>query len=514
MATIPLSIAKYLRSIWMAERIMTYLHIDKHGDLVDWGGYPQHYGLTNLIAKRPAIEQVDFLDGMLNIPHSQVLQFVRVGGGRCAHVHIVPLDKGTYVLMFDATGEHDQQQKMQQQVNELSILTYRQNQLLQELETTRQQLTEEKRQLEQASELKGRFIATLSHELRTPLTSIVGYTKLLDEAKEADAREANYLARVKNNANHLLSLIDNILDQATLEAGKVVLQQSNCDVKQFVTNLKSLFFPSTQEKSLAFEINIQGNLPARVMIDELRFLQVLINLISNAIKFTEKGFVRLTIGWETGHIAFSVADSGPGISKEAQQKILTPFHREHTALAIPGTGLGLAISHHLVKLMGGELTVDSSLGEGSVFNGFIPASIAQQYPASSGEEASETTCAKILIADDSWDIRTLMEIYLEDGGYTVFEASDGSEAVDLALQIQPDLILMDMQMPVVNGYEAVQQLRAQNFTKPIIALSASTLVQDQNYALEVGCDYYMIKPLSPDDLLDKVEKILLNRYPA
>ncbi|RKZ49934.1 MAG: hypothetical protein DRR16_11085 [Candidatus Parabeggiatoa sp. nov. 3] len=514
MATIPLSIAKYLRSIWMAERIMTYLHIDKHGDLVDWGGYPQHYGLTHLIAKRPAIEQVDFLDGMLNIPHSQVLQFVRVGGGRCAHVHIVPLSKGTYVLMFDATAEHDQQQKMQQQVNELSILTYRQNQLLQELETTRQQLAFEKSQLEQASELKSHFIATLSHELRTPLTSIVGYTKLLDDAKEADAREANYLARVQNNANHLLSLIDNVLDQATLEAGKVVLQPSNCEIKLLVANLKSLFFPSTQEKGLVFEINIQGNLPARVMIDELRFMQVLINLISNAIKFTEKGFVRVTIGWETGHLAFSVADSGPGISKDAVQKIFTPFHRENTAL--PGAGLGLAISHHLVTLMGGELTVDSELGKGSVFNGFIQASITQQYLASSGEVASETTqvCAKILVADDSWDIRTLMEIYLEEGGYTVFEASDGSEAVDLALEIQPDLILMDMQMPVINGYEAVQQLRAQNFTQPIIALSGSTLMQDQSYALEVGCDYYMIKPVSPDELLDKVEQILLNRHPA
>jgi signal transduction histidine kinase len=513
MATIPLSIAKYLRSIWMAERIMTYLHIDKHGDLVDWGGYPEHYGLTQLIAKQPAIEQIDFLDGMLNIPHSQVLQFMRVGAGRCAHVHIVPLEKGTYVLMFDATTEHDQQQKMQQQVNELSILTYRQNQLVQELEMTRQKLAEEKRQLEQASELKSRFIATLSHELRTPLTSIVGYTKLLDDAQEADVREANYLDRVKNNANHLLSLIDNVLDQATLEAGTVALRPSNCEIKQLVANLKSLFFPTTQEKDLVFEINIQNNFPARVMIDELRFLQVLINLISNAIKFTEKGFVRITLSWEIGQLAFSVADSGPGISKEAQQKIFTPFHRENTAIAVPGAGLGLAISHHLVKLMGGELTVDSLLGQGSKFNGFIQASIAQQNLVSNHETDSEMSSisAKILIADDSWDIRTLMEIYLEDGGYTVFEASDGSEAVDLALEIKPDLILMDMQMPVMNGYEAVQQLRNQNFIRPIIALSGSALTQDQSYALEVGCNDYMIKPVSPDELLEKIEKILFNQ---
>ncbi|MDM8562076.1 response regulator [Candidatus Marithioploca araucensis] len=503
MATFPVSIAKYIRSMWMAEMIITYLHIDKQGHLVDWGGYPQHYGLTDLTAGKSAIEQVYFLDGLLNISHTEILEFVGVGGGRCAHVHILPLKNGTWVLMFDATKEHNRQQQMQQQVNELSILTYRQSQLLQDLELARRQLEEEKQELEQASEIKGQFIATLSHELRTPLTSIVGYTKLLNEAEQADACQADYLNNVKSNANHLLSLIDNVLDQAKLDAGQVVLNPNDCDIRQVLADLRTLFFPTAQEKGLLFETNIKETTPALVIIDELAFRQVLINLITNAIKFTEKGFVRLTIGWDSGRLEFSVADSGPGISHEALQDIFTAFHRESTAQNLPGAGLGLAISHHIIDLMNGELTVESIVGEGSVFKGFVQVPIAHtlSIPEKGEEQEIFHTGATILVADDSVDIRNLMEIYLEEGGYIVISANNGAEAVSLAEQFKPDLILMDMQMPVKNGYEAVKQLRSENFKIPIIALSGSSLAQDKNYALEVGCDHYLLKPTPFEDLL-------------
>jgi signal transduction histidine kinase/CheY-like chemotaxis protein len=513
MATIPVSIAKYIRSMWMAEMIITYLHIDKHGNLVDWGGYPQHYGLTDLTAGKSATEQINFLEGLLNISHTEILEFVGVGNGRCAHVHLLPLENGTWVLMFDATKEHNRQQKMQQQVNELSILTYRQSQLLQDLESARRQLEEEKQELEQASEIKGQFIATLSHELRTPLTSIVGYTKLLNEAEQADARQADYLNNVKSNANHLLSLIDNVLDQAKLDAGQVILNPNDCDIRQVLADLKTLFFPTAQEKGLLFETDIKEKIPAQVIIDELAFRQVLINLVTNAIKFTEKGFVRLTIDWDSGHLEFSVADSGPGISHEALQDIFTAFHRESIAQNLPGAGLGLAISHHIINLMKGELTVESIVGEGSVFKGFVQVPIAHilNIPEKGGENKEMAqTSATILVADDSVDIRNLMEIYLEDGGYIVISANNGAEAISLAKQFKPDLILMDMQMPVKNGYEAVKQLRSENFKIPIIALSGSSLAQDKNYALEVGCDHYLVKPTPFEELL-KIVGLLINQ---
>jgi signal transduction histidine kinase/CheY-like chemotaxis protein len=504
--TIPLRIAEYIRSIWMSEMIISYLSIDEQGNLVDWGGYPRHYGLTNLVVGQPVMEQVVFLEGMLPVFRTQVLQFVSLEGGRSAHVHIVPFEEGTWVLLFDATVQHDQQQKMQQQVNDLSLLTYRQSQLVQELESARRRLAEEKQQLEQASELKSRFIATLSHELRTPLTSIVGYTKLLDDAQQADAREAKYLSSVKNNANHLLALIDNILDQTKLEMGQVVLQPVSCEIRQLMSGIKALFFPTAQEKGLAFETSLQATLPARVMLDELHFRQVLINLITNAFKFTKQGFVQVAVAWQAERLEFAVADSGPGISTEAQSKIFTAFHRERTALALPGVGLGLAISHHLVELMGGELKVDSSPGQGAVFSGFIQAPLAQAIPLN--REVSPHTAAKILIADDNIVINDLMEIYLQEGGYTVVRAVNGEEAINLALETQPDLILMDLQMPVIDGYTATQKLRAQHFSQPIIALSASTVASDRSAALQAGCNDYLTKPVYIETLLTAIATAL------
>jgi signal transduction histidine kinase len=508
MASIPLSIAKYVRSMWIAEMIMTYLQIDKKGHLIKWGGHPQHYGLTDLTTGKLAVEQLHFLEGLIDIPYTQVLQFVQLGRGRSADVHIIPFDKGTYVLIVDVTAEHDRQQKMQQQVNELSILTYRQSQLLQELEMARQQLAEEKHQLEKVSQLKSDFISSLSHELRTPLTSIVGYTKLLDEVQQADAREADYLSSVKNNANHLLSLIDNVLEQTKIETGQIILQPSGCDIKQLLADLKSLFFPMAQEKGLLFDIGVQGYLPRRVMIDELRFRQILINLITNALKFTEKGFVKVELGWQVGHLTFSIVDSGPGISEKAQRKIFTAFHREQNAQEQSGAGLGLAISHHLVTLMNGQLTVEYSSQFGAIFKGTVPAPLTHTTKNRETLISITQTGTKILIAEDSVDLRTLMETYLEQSGYTIISANNGEEVLELALQTQPDLILMDMQMPVMNGYEAAQQLREQNFTNPIIALSGSIIIQDRNYALKLGCDDYIVKPISPDELLNRIKKML------
>ena len=502
MASIPLSVAKYIRSMWMAEMIITYLHIDDKEYLVQWGGYPQHYGLTDLVVGKSAVEQVSFLEGLLNCPYTQVLHFVQVGRGRSAHVHVVPLDKGTYVLMFDATAEHDRQQKTQQQLNELSLLTYRQSQLLQELEIARQNLTEEKRQLEQASDIKSRFIANFSNELRTPLTSIVGYTKLLEDAEEANAQETTYLTNVKNNASQLLALIDNVLEQARLEVGQVVLQPNSCDIKQLLEDLKTLFYPTVQEKNLLFKTEIQGYLPGRVIIDELRFRQILINLITNTFKFTDNGLVQVTLSWQAGHLQFSITDQASTI--ELQTQMLSLCQPEVITTSKASTGLGLAITHHIIMLMGGELIVESSAN----FKGFVQAPLAH---ATANDEASlqiMLTNAKILIADDSVDFRTLMETSLKEGGYTVITANNGEEAVELAKQTQPNLILMDMQMPVLNGYEAIQQLRAQNFTGPILALSSSITIQDQKYALKLGCNHYLVKPVSADDLLNQIKQML------
>lgn len=499
--SVPLSIVKYIRSLWMAEMITTYLHVDTDGRLQAWGGYPRHYGFNDLREGSFISEQIPLLEGMLPVPHTQVLEFVGMENGRCAHVHLIPFYDGTWVLLFDATAEHDRQQKIQQQYNELSILTYRQNQMLQELEQTRQALQEEKRHLEEAGKLKTEFIASLSHELRTPLTSIIGYTKLLDEAKKADEQQVNYLGTVKENANHLLALIDNVLDEAKLETGKIELNPVNCDPQALFAGIHRLFVPQAREKNLQLAVEIDAAMPQEIRVDELRLRQIVINLLTNALKFTKEGFVKLSAHWQDERLFFSVQDSGPGISPDAQKKIFSAYHREKSTQELPGAGLGLAISHRLLEMMGGSMQVHSELGQGAEFSASIRAPHGKQSRVTANAPHSAPA---ILLAEDTTSIRLLMNLYLEEGGYQIHQATNGQEAINLALEKQPSLILMDMQMPIVDGYAAVQKLREQGFAQPIIALSASDFPEDKRDALEAGCDVYLVKPVGMQQLLDTI----------
>ncbi len=508
MVRIPFSIIKYVRFLWMSEKVITYLHIDAQGNLVDWGGHPNYYGLFNLVKGKSATEQISFLEGLLPVVHTEVIQFLRVGTGNSAHVHIVPYQNHTWVLLFDATAEHDRQQKVQQQANELSILNYRQSRLIQQMEDTWQALTREKQQLEQISQAQSHFFATLSHELRAPLSSIINSTELLD--KPVEQYETNYLTTIRNNADYLLSLIDNILEQTKLEVGQVVLRPSRCDVKQTLKELTDLFLPLAQEKGLTFTIASQPTIPSFVRIDGLRFRQVLINLINNAIKFTEQGFIKVTLDWQDDHLKFAVADSGPGIPPESQAKIFTAFHREKIAHNLPGVGLGLTISFNLIQLMGGKLTVESTPAVGSLFSGFIQAP-ATGYISTVAETSQTTTTnwlARILIVDDDIINCSVIETFLRDRGHLVVSTYDSRDAIQLTRQIQPDLILMDLLMPHLDGYTVIQQLREQQFTQPVIAISASNFEHDRVYALKSGCSDYLVKPINIEQLLAVIERTL------
>ncbi|MCP4702274.1 MAG: hypothetical protein GY862_36255 [Gammaproteobacteria bacterium] len=368
---LPLSIAKYIRSMWISEKILTYLYADNEGKLADWGGDPRHYGLPEPIIGKLITEQVSFLEGLLPVSRIEVLEFVCVGTGRIAHVHILPFRGGVWVMLLDASVEHDRQQQTQQIANELSLLTYRQSQLVHELETACRTLTEGKQRFKESNELKNRLVVALSREIHEQSDS--NAEKLLDEAKQADVREARYLSAINSNINQLLTLIDNVFDRSKLETGKMTVQPASCNPREILDSLEESLFSAARKKNLKIEVLVRSILPLRVSVDELRLRQVFINLITNAIQFTQRGFVRLTVGWEAGCLEFSVTDSGPGIPPETRDNIFTAFQQTN----IPCMGLGLAISHQLVTLMGGELTVSSTLNEGSAINGFVQAPLVR-----------------------------------------------------------------------------------------------------------------------------------------
>jgi signal transduction histidine kinase/CheY-like chemotaxis protein len=492
----------------MSEKVITYLHIDAQSNLVDWGGYPNYYGLLNLVKGKSATEQISFLEGLLPVNHTEVIQFLRVGTGNSAHVHLVPYQDSTWILMFDATAEHDRQQKVQQQANELSLLNYRQSRLIQQMEETWQTLAEEKQQLEQITQAQNRFFATLSQELRASLSSIINSTELLDKPLEKYA--TNYLTTIKNNADYLLSLINNLLEQTQLEIGQVVLHPNRCEVKTTLKELADLFLPLAQEKGLTLTIDSQPTIPAFVMIDGLRFRQVLINLINNAIKFTDQGFIKVTLDWQDDLLKFAVIDSGPGISLESQAKIFTAFHREKLAHNLPGVGLGLAISFNLIQLMGGELQVESVPSVGSQFHGFIQAPVPGYIPPVSETNQSiiTTSPAIILLVDDDIINSSLIETFLRGQRHKVINTYDSREVLQLVQQIQPHLILMNLLMPHLDGYTLIHQLRQQQFTQPVIAISASNFEHDRMYALKSGCSDYLVKPINTEHLLAVIEQTL------
>lgn len=514
MSSIPLSVVKYLRALVLSEKMMTYLHVDTKDNLADWGGYPRHYGLSKLQQGQSIFEQVDFLAGVLPINHTEVLEFLQLPNGHVAHVHLIPVHNGTWVIFLDASEEHERQQKIQQRAHDLSLMSYQQSRLIQELENARQALITEKNQIEQANALKSRFIAELSHELRTPLSSIMGYTEIMEQVQEADKEEKNYLSKVKKNANHLLHLIDSVLNQSRLEAGQMQLQPSHCDMKQLCGDLRDIFFPTAEEKGLAFKVEMDNSVPSHLQLDELRLRQILINLLTNAFKFTKKGFIYVTLSWQDNdRLFFSVADSGPGIAPELQNKIFVAYQRDPSVQHQPGAGLGLSITHQLIKLMNGKLNLASS-SDGSTFSGYINAprsrSYTEKYTSEPNQKHLLLVNRCVLVVEDTSVVQQLLEIYVQEMGCDqIALAEDGHTAEQLAQQRTFDLIIMDMHLPGQDGDVVVEKLRAAGIDTPIIALSASGLALDREHALQVGCNAYLTKPFGFDELLALVKKLLV-----
>jgi signal transduction histidine kinase len=514
LSTLPLSIIKYIRSMWMAELFVTYLHVDKQGLLVSWGGYPRYYGLSDLRTKIAVNEQIMFLEGLLPVEHTQVLEFIGMENGRYAHVHLIPNDSGTWILLLDATTEHQRQQKLQQQLNELSILTYRQSQMMQKLESMRIALLKDKQRLEKISDSKSDFIANLTHELRTPISSLVGYAKLLDDTKKSASQDDEYVDSMRENAEHLLSLVDALLEQSKLETGNINLRPTCSDLTELCNNLQKLFFPAFQEKNLNFEIIFENNLPQAVMIDEIRLRQILINLINNALKFTDLGYVQLSLEWREDKFYFSVVDSGRGIPKEQLEEISYNLQQSNSNI---GGGLGLVISNNLVQKMGGKLKIESEANQGSCFSGFVRAPLLDNTELTPTTNDAAPAAHKyqhrqqklILLAENSPYISNLMQIYLENSGYKVLKISNGLDVLQLLAKHNIDALILDMQLPCLDGYQITQQLRQNDVNIAIIAISASTLPKDRSYALQIGCDAYLIKPIQANTIIELMDRILL-----
>jgi signal transduction histidine kinase/CheY-like chemotaxis protein len=379
-----------------------------------------------------------------------------------------------------------------------------------------------------ANYAKSEFLANMSHELRTPLNGILGYAQILQKSEDLTEQDHKGVNIINQCGNHLLTLINDILDLSKIEAQKMELHPTEFHFSSFLLGVAEICRIKAEQKGVEFVYQPDGLLPAGVRTDEKRLRQVLINLLSNAIKFTEKGRVTFSVKTldldvqqtqsDVVHkIRFQVEDTGVGIKPEHIEKIFLPFEQVgNVKKQAEGTGLGLAISQKITAMMGGALQVKSRLGEGSIFWFDIEMSEALAWAETSKRSQKGTIVGfkgqkqKLLIVDDRWENRSVLVNLLEPIGFDMITANDGKDGLNRALEVLPDLIITDIAMPGMNGYELLQQLRQQPQlqTTPVIVSSASVFDSDRQKSIDAGANEFLPKPIQAESLLDALQQHL------
>ncbi len=372
---------------------------------------------------------------------------------------------------------------------------------------------------EQANRAKSAFLANMSHELRTPLNGILGYTQLLLRDDHVSLEHRKHVEVIHRSGEYLLSLVNDILDQAKIEAGRVEVKAQPLNLPNVLQELVEPLCLRAEEKGLSFHYQALNDLPQQVLGDAKHLRQILINLLGNAVKFTDHGEVRLIVEYFKDTARFEVMDTGMGIDSAAIEEIFIPFQQIDPIRQIEGTGLGLAITRNLVELMGSRLYVESELGKGSRF--WVEIHLPQIDSIEADDLGSHTPplaqavgyqggARKVLLVDDNLMNLCLLEELLSPLGFLLKQAETGEQAIQLAEQWQPDLILMDWVMPGMNGMQATYAIKHQDSTQDciIIMVSASALDSQQQEALENGCSDFVAKPVNAEELLSKLAQHL------
>jgi signal transduction histidine kinase/ActR/RegA family two-component response regulator len=394
-------------------------------------------------------------------------------------------------------------------------------------------------ELERANRAKNEFLANMSHEIRTPMTAILGYAELClaPDIPETDRRR--YAEIIHANGEHLLSVINDILDVSKIEAGRMTVEPTLCSAFEAVAEVRALMEVRARAKGLELEVENRGTIPELVRTDPTRLRQILLNLVNNAIKFTESGRVVLRFGMEPApdgaeRLAFEVQDTGVGLSPEQLERVFRPFVQADTSTTrkYGGSGLGLTISQTLARLLGGDLTCQSQAGQGSTFRVTIdpgplegvrrieqaPPDVARPRSALPMVGSGPDLRGRVLLAEDVSVNRRLISTILLRAGICVEEAENGRVAFDKAVAAreagQPfDLIFMDMQMPEMDGYEATRRLREAGHLRPIVALTSHSMSGERQRCLAAGCDEYMTKPIDRLVLLQVLTRFLPSDQP-
>lgn len=377
---------------------------------------------------------------------------------------------------------------------------------------------------EYANKAKSNYLANMSHEIRTPLTAIIGYGETLLRSDQSMKERVDAVNTIIGSGEHLLNLINDILDVSKIEADKLILEQVKESPYKLINEVKSIIAGQANKKGVNFSIEYDFPLPKYIYSDYIRIKQILLNLCSNAVKFTDKGYIRISMRYEQDmdRLYFIVQDSGIGMSEKYVQKVFDSFTQadSSTTRKYGGTGLGLTLSKQLAKLLQGNIDVDSKLGIGSTFAFYFPTNLTNannlifseaDIPKMKYETnlvCIEKLVGKVLVAEDNENNQKLIKFNLEKMGLDVVAVDNGKQAFDTVLAGDFDLVFMDMQMPVMGGLEAVVELRYHDYQQPIVALTANALQEDKDNCLRAGCNDFVTKPIHYEQLYQVVRQFL------
>ena len=438
------------------------------------------------------------------------LRFVTDPNGVHLHVRIVSHAGRSFALLQDAGEAHANVQRLQQRSNDNALLLARQRRLLSELIDARAEVDQRRREAEDDGRRKSEYIATMSHDFRNPMTAVLLQAEQLlgDEVSRDDVLQA--AAAIRRIVGHQVQLIDNLLEQARSEVQGIDIQEGAVDLRALLDDISLVVAPLASEKTLSLAIRVSDDVAPYLRLDESKLRRIVVNLVGNAIKFTDEGRVDVVAALQDDKLRLAVRDTGPGISAPDRQRIFLAFDRLADVRSRPGAGLGLAISRRLAEAMGGALTLDCPVDGGSCFTLSLPYAPVVAVPVDRGAQVEAGSATEILVVDDDPDICDLLALHLESAGHRVRTAVDAEAALHAVQALPPGLVISDINLPGIGGLALVRELRERGHGMPVLALSAANLGRTRRTALGAGFNDFIAKPVSRRTLLNKVASLLAN----